>query len=205
MSPARVLSLDISTSTGWALFVDGKLERSGLLPKVLITDFNVNKDPQKSPAYPYNIVTAAEKVVDQIDELIASVGGVDALVAENTNKGKNRNTQRALEFIHFAFLKRIQNRLPMIYMDTSEWRKAVGMWMSKEDKKANTALSKATKAAKAAGQKVDKKTLGIKGKVNKKHLAVRMANELYGLTLIQKDNDVADAILMGRAFTQRIQ
>lgn len=201
MSPSRLLSLDVSTSTGWALFVDGKLERSGLLPKVTITDFNVNKDPQKSPAYPYNIITAAEKVVDQIDELISDVGGVSALVVENTNKGKNRNTQRALEFIHFALLKRIQDRLPMTYMDTSEWRKAVGMWMSKEDKKANATLSKAKKAAEAAGTKVNKKALGIKGAVNKKHLAVRMANELYSLTLIQKDNDTADAILMGRAFT----
>lgn len=205
MGLARVLSLDISTSTGWALFVEGKLESSGLLPKVLIEDFNVNKDPQKSPAYPYNIVTAAEKVVDQIEDLIATLGGVGALVVENTNKGKNRNTQRALEFIHLTFLKRIQNKLPMSYMDTSEWRKAVGMWMSKEDKKANAALSKAKKAAAAAGQKVDKKALGIKGSVNKKHLAVRMSNDLYGLTLKQKDNDIADAILMGRAFTQRTQ
>jgi len=194
-----LLSLDISTSTGWALFVDGKRECSGKLPKVVIVDFNVNKDPQKSPAYPYNIVAAAEKVVDQIEELIGTLGA-DVLVVENTNKGKNRNTQRALEFIHFAFLKRIQNKLPMSYMDTSEWRSAVGLWMSKEDKKANAALSKAKRAAKAAGTKLDKKALGIKGSVNKKHLAVRMSNELYGLKLLQQDNDEADAILMGRAF-----
>ncbi len=182
MSLPRLLSLDVSTSTGWALFVDGKLECSGVLPKVLITDFNVNKDPQKSPAYPWNIITAAEKVVDQIEELINSLGPTD-LVVENTNKGRNRNTQRALEFQHFALLKRIQGKFPMKYRDTSEWRKAVAMWMSKEDKKNNKDVS--------AGKK--------RGKITKKHLAVKMCNELYSLGLKLKDNDRADAILMGRA------
>jgi nucleotide-binding universal stress UspA family protein len=198
--PSRILSLDASTKTGWALFVDGNLSKSGVLPKVSIEDFNVNKDPEKSPKYPYNVVDGAAQVVRQIEALLVQEQA-DFVVVENTNKGKNRHTQRLLEFIHKDLLDALRARsFPMAYLDTSEWRKRVGMWMSKEDKKANAALSKAKKAAGAAGVKATKQALGIKGKIDKKHLAVRMANDLYGLKLIQKDNDEADAILMGRAF-----
>jgi len=185
-SLSRLLALDISTSTGWALFVDGNLERSGVLPKVLIADFNVNKDPQKSPAYPYNIVTAAEKVVDQIGELINSLGPSE-IVTENTNKGRNRSTQRALEFQHFAFLKRIQGGVPFSYIDTSEWRSLVGLWMTKDDKKNNKEVS--------AGKK--------RGRINKKHLAIRHVEERFGIKLKMNQNDQADAICLGEAHLKR--
>ena len=54
--------------------------------------------------------------------------------------------------------------------------------------------------SKAKKTGVNKKDLGIKGKVTKKHLAVRRANDLFNLTLIQKDNDVADSLLLGTAY-----
>jgi hypothetical protein len=39
-----------------------------------------------------------------------------------------------------------------------------------------------------------------RGKITPKHLAVQKSNELYGLELKLKDDDIADAILLGRAF-----
>ena len=44
-----------------------------------------------------------------------------------------------------------------------------------------------------------------RGKISKKHLAVRMVNDLYGKQLKLKDNDEADAILMGQAYVNRSQ
>jgi hypothetical protein len=200
----RVLALDASTKTGWALFVDGQLAESGALTPVKVVNFNVNdKETQHKPEYPYNIVTAAETVTKAVSALMFTTKP-DIVIVENTNKGKNRHTQRVLEFIHFCLLKEFQAATQlMLYMDTSEWRSIVGLWATKEDKKANAKLSKAKKAAADAGQKLDKKVLGIKGKVNKKHLAVRMVNEKYGKNLKQKDNDEADAILMGQAYVTR--
>lgn len=182
---ARILSLDASTKTGWALFVDGNLTKSGALPQVKVQDFNVNKDPQLAASYPYNIVDGAGAVVLQIKELVKQEQP-DMVVVENTNKGRNRHTQRLLEFIHLKLLMALRSDLlvPMIYMDTSRWRSLVQLWLSKDDRKNNRDVS--------AGKK--------RGRVNKKHLAVRMVNDLYGKKLKLKDNDEADAILMGRAF-----
>lgn len=187
----RVLALDASTKSGWALFVDGKLSESGALTPVKVEDFNVNKDPQKSPKYPYNIVAAADKIAELVeDELLLMHWPLDVVVVENTNKGRNRHTQRILEFMHFTLLKKFfQLKQPMLYMDTSEWRSLVGLWMSKDDLKNNREV------------KAKKK----RGKISKKHLAVRMVNDLYGKNLKLKDNDEADAILMGQAYVNRSQ
>jgi len=181
----RILALDASTKTGWALFVDGKLVESGALPPVSVNDFNVNRDPHLSPYYPLNVVHAAETMANKIERLLEVYGPLDAVVVENTNKGKNRHTQRILEFIHFCMLKLFQNRTQkMAYMDTSEWRSLVGLWMTKDDKKNNRDVS--------TGKK--------RGKITKKHLAVRTVNERYKMNLKLKDNDQADAILLGEAY-----
>jgi hypothetical protein len=185
----RVLSLDASTKSGWALFVDGKLSESGALAPVKVYDFNVNKDPQKSPNYPWNLMEAARDVYRLLRKVIWT-HRPDKIVVENTNKGRNRHTQRILEFIHHDLLlelKEVPERL--VYMDTSEWRSLVGLWMSKDDRKNNRDVK--------SGKK--------RGKISKKHLAVRMVNEKYGKQLKLKDNDEADAILMGQAYVNRSQ
>jgi hypothetical protein len=184
----RILALDASTKTGWALFVDGKLTESGALPAMPVEDFNVNKDPQKAPKYPYNVVDGALRIAEGIKALVEKCDAVDVVVIENTNKGKNRHTQRLLEFMHFCILIMLRS-MPkqMEYMDTSEWRSLVGLWMTKDDKKNNRDVS--------AGKK--------RGKITKKHLAVRTVNERYGMKLKQKDNDQADAILLGQAYIQK--
>ncbi len=183
----RVLALDASTKCGWALFVDGKLVESGALPPVSIEDFNVNDDPHLSPFYPYNVVYGARLIAKQCVD-ICYAKNPDVIVVENTNKGKNRHTQRILEFIHYVLLSKFEDRPWLIrYMDTSEWRKLVGLWMSKDDKKNNRQVS--------TGKK--------RGKITKKHLAVRMVNEKFHKSLKLKDNDEADAILLGLAFTLR--
>jgi len=202
----RVLALDASTKTGWALFVDGQLAESSELAPVHVEHFNVNdRNTQNSEWYPYNIVVAADDVCAGIEALV-HVKKPDIVIVENTNKGKNRHTQRVLEFIHYAVLKMLRSRAQRLkYMDSSEWRQIMGLAATKEDKKQNAKLNKAKRSAEAKGVKLDKKALGIKGTITVKHRAVRMANEKYGLKLKQKQNDQADAILMGQAYVNRSQ
>jgi hypothetical protein len=179
----RVLALDVSTKSGWALFEDGKLADSGSLEQISVEDFNVNSDPELSPLYPHNVVDAAEKIGRRL-AFLTNEHHPNVVVIENTNRGKNRHTQRLLEWLHLELVKRVRNIAPFFYMDSSEWRSCVGLRLSKEDKKNNKDVK--------AGKK--------RGKIGLKHLAVRMVNELYGKSLILKDNDEADAILLGRAF-----
>jgi hypothetical protein len=184
---SHVLALDVSTNTGWSRFVDGEYKTSGALPKVRFQNFNVNNDPHLCPEYPYNIVDGAAEVVRQIEQLVADVLP-DVVVIENTNKGKNRHTQRLLEFIHLELLKMLRLRqAPVVYMDTSEWRRIVELRLSSGDKKNNRDVS--------SGKK--------RGRVTTKHLAVRMVNERYDLKLKVKDNDQADAVLLGLAYSLR--
>jgi hypothetical protein len=181
----KTLAIDLSTKTGWALFEDGVYRTSGYLPKVTVDDFNVNNDPNKSPSYPMNLIVAAEAVAAHVKRLIEDQAP-DHIVIENTVRGRNRHTQRLLEFLHFCFLKTVAGRT-FTYMDPSEWRSVVELRLSKDDKKNNGLVSKGKK----------------RGRINKKHLAVRMVNELYSLGLKIKDNDQADAILLGLAYETR--
>ena len=174
----------MSTKTGWAIFDTGQYKTSGALEKVFIEDFNVNKEPQKSLKYPWNIIDAADKVAKDILFLYGE-HHPDIIVVENTVKGRNRNIQRGLEFIHSAVLKILRPfNKPIKYMDPSEWRQAVDLRLNKEQKVNNKEVS--------AGKK--------RGRIGKKHLSVNMVNEKYGLGLKLKDNDRADSILLNLGY-----
>ena len=70
--------------------------------------------------------------------------------------------------------------------------------MTKEEKKQNAQIRKKKKAT---GATVVKNEEGKRiGKIGKKHVNVRRANELFGLELKLKDEDRADAILLGYAY-----
>jgi hypothetical protein len=189
----RTLALDLSTKTGWALFEGDKLIESGSIPQVKIEDFNVNADPNFSPHYPWNMMKGAATLAANVTDLVW-LKEPGYIVTENTVKGRNRHTQRILEWIHLEVLRLLCSR-PYFsdithrfsYMDPSEWRKIVDMRLSNEQKKNNRDVS--------AGKK--------RGRIGKKHLSVAMANEKFNLKLKLKDNDQADAILLGLAFVTR--
>lgn len=181
--PCRILSLDLSTKTGYAILDGNILLCEGLLT-VRLEDFNVNDYPERSTLYPYNIVKAADEMADKVYELVTTYNP-DFIIIENTVRGMNRNTQRCLEFIHKAVLDSLGGMKERVkYMDPSRWRSLIGLRLSPEDKKHNALVRK--------GQ--------AKGKLTPKHLSVRRANELFGKSFKLKDNDKADAILLGIAF-----
>lgn len=179
----KVLALDLSTKTGFALFDGDQLIEKGLI-RVEVKAFNVNDHPEKQKYYPGNILDAAHHVGFMVSELYFRVRP-DHIVIENTVRGRNRHTQRLLEFIHKSVLDELRSiKAPFSYMDPSEWRFVLGLRLSIPDKQKNKLVN--------AGK--------VRGKVTRKHLSVRLANEMYGLNLKLKDNDIADAICLGKAF-----
>ncbi len=170
----RVLSLDIASSTGWAVMEDKKLLLYGLI------SFKIKKNE-----YPLGILEASQENADLIFQQILLHTDVDIIAIERTNMGRARNSQAFLEYSHAFLLAKIKDAglIPKVsYIDTGKWRKAVGMVLTKEDKAHNKA------------RRASKKVKG--GIISKKHLAVRMANEIFGLQLIQKNDDIADSLLI---------
>lgn len=190
---ARVLSLDLSTSTGYALLDGEKIEQCGVLAN--------GKTAAEYAAYPWGVVQAAVSIAAKVHALVQNTGHIDSIVIEETNLGRNRYSQKQLEFIHFAVLEVLRDTaIPVHYLSTGVWRKHLGIFLSKDDKRQNSRLQRAKRAAANAGQSLDKKELGIRGKVNKKHIAIRYVNERFNLALKAKDDDVADAICLALAY-----
>lgn len=189
------LSLDISSNTGWAIL---NSENKSL--KAWGNIWN-DKVVHEFGEYPWSYLLAAQSISENIVKLVTQFKP-NCIVIEETNKAKARYTQKFLEFIHCCVLKELYASSPasVFYISTSIWRRQVGIELTKEQKKQNAKLSKAKSKAGGSLTPAQKKDLGIKGKITKKHIAVTEVNRRFGLDFKQKDNDVAEAILLGVAF-----
>lgn len=181
----KIFSLDISTNTGFAYFEDGNLKEYGLI--CLNNKENKKKSIAEFGKYPENYqeyaLTLAKKIKAKMDSLVSEDFWDDGMILiEETTKSRAVYTQKILEFIHCQFIRLFAGRGYIIkYIKTGEWRKCIELKMTNEDKKSNQEVRKGKK----------------RGLITKKHLSVRMANELFDLGLKIKDNDIADAILVG--------
>jgi hypothetical protein len=182
----KVLALDISSKTGWAFFDNNQLKEYGLL-----------EIKSGSKEYPFGITEWSKKNAQAIINLIDSKQ-VDLIIVERTNSSSFRSSQSFLEYTHCFFIDSIvikgdKNKLH--YMDTSKWRSICGLKLSKEQKLQNKLAKQASK---------NKEILKINGKragkVTKKHLSVIKCNELFDTDFLLKDNDIAEACLLGWAF-----
>lgn len=179
----KILGLDISSKTGFAVLNDGKLVDRGLI---------------KSPAVEYDdrepdfgILARADGMVKQLGKLILK-NSPDAIAIEQTNAGKFRTSQKGLEFTHCLLLSWLSHPdhdyiKRTRYIDTSKWRSGLGIKLTKDQRKHN--------------ERVRDKL--ARGKVTPKHLAVAWANETYGIDLLQKDHDIADAIALATLVHRR--
>jgi hypothetical protein len=196
----KVLALDISTSAGWAVFEDAQLSRFGRVG----LDRTIS---QYHPKYPWNYLLGTKEMASLLSRIVLEVKP-DVIVIEETNLGRNRYSQKVLEFIHCNFLRGLECLTvgicdpQVVYLSSSTWRRALSLEMSAEDRKNNAKLSRARSKSKRTGETLSqvKVEMGIRGKINKKHLAVRYVNETYKLNLKMKDNDTADAICLGAAY-----
>jgi hypothetical protein len=193
---SRVLALDMSTKTGWAV-VDMdkngfKLQEAGTLPK--------ESEPEGN--YPVNYIDWSRKCVKHIVSLISKYEP-DEFVIEETAKGsKNNMSQKIVEFIHYEMaylfeqydnINKIYNRT---YFLTEEWRRICDCKMNDKEKKQNAEVRKQRKKGIKVCKDKEGKRIGL---IGKKHVNVRVANEVYGLDLMLKDEDRADALLLAHA------
>jgi Holliday junction resolvasome RuvABC endonuclease subunit len=132
----RLLCLDLSTNAGWALIDDGKLCKFGnIRHKVIGTE--------EDTSYPRNYLKMAQDISQECWQLAAETLP-DFIIIEETNKGKNRYWQKQLEFIHYAVNDKFKhsevNRIR--YIDTSEWRKLLGLHLDKDQRTRNNEVQK---------------------------------------------------------------
>lgn len=207
----KLLCLDISTKAGWAVLEKSESSPAALRASGLIEKTKANV--LEWGGYPENYRKAARDISERLLVLVRE-HHPDTVVVEETNQGKNRYTQKLLEFIHkdlgdgwdrgTAGFEITDHRVifpKIVYISTGTWKHALGLRKPKEAKQ-NDALLKEAKMLAAAGMKLNdaKKKLGIRGKWNKKMLAVNHVNQIYGLDWKLKDNDKAEAICLGLAF-----
>jgi hypothetical protein len=202
----KVLALDLSSSTGWAV-LSAEGDGPFTIADVKLEDYGVLQLPKKvkeyaDGEYPWAIYSAAQEMARLCYSKVVG-NSVDKVVVECVNSAKARFSQQYLDILHGFLWFNLQNdfdKSKLFYVDSSEWRRVTGSQMTKEAKKANAKLSAAKRKSAERGQKLDKKKLGIRGKLNKKHMAIARANELFLLELIAKDDDVADAIMEGLSY-----
>lgn len=196
----RILSLDISTKTGWALLVSDDQSY------VLEAWGHIQKTAEPDGQYPGNYVDWAYQCFGEIVKLIDS-HQPDVLVIEETASGsKNLYSQKILEYIHFLVARLIRDTgIRVMYLLTEEWRRLSGCQMSKEESKHNKDVKKFKEKNKTS---IAYDTNGKRiGKLTRKHINIRRANELFGsyfkVPLKKKDEDTADALLLAYTFHAR--
>lgn len=221
----RILSLDLSTSTGWAVL---DTETNKLEYGLLLVD-----KAESFGEYPMNFVRMSE-AMGQYVLTVAQKYRPDVIVSEEVNKGYNRYSQKQLEFIHLAVLIALEKGgMPVPkYINTGEWRnRCLGLSVSKSKKlakgplkeleqyKKQWELAKKELKGKKKSEKASfkpkvldletkyrmlKKDLvnrALFGKIDRKSISVAYVNARWGLDFKKGDNDITDAICLVEAFS----
>lgn len=191
----KILSLDVSSKTGWAFFLrenDLHLEEYGLIETI-----KPNCEyPRQMLLWSKNAFVAIKGLIEEFDP--------DQIIIEETSKGsKNHLSQKFLEFVHFQLATYIVSRnIPVHYFQTGTWRFIIGAKMNKTEKENNKKIKKAKEQGVSVVKNEDGKRIG---RITKKHINVRLANETFGLNLKLKNNNEADAIGMGIAYDKLLK
>jgi Holliday junction resolvasome RuvABC endonuclease subunit len=200
MVAERVLSLDLSTKTGYSLLVSSdegmSLEAYGQLEKISC--------PEDEP-YPGSYITWAYQCYEKIEALVEWLKP-DVLVIEEVTRSKNALTQKILDYIHFLVCKLIQETgIKNIWFQTGEWRKEVGSFMNASEKDRNKEIKayKKRTGAKLA-RDINNKVIG---KITKKKVTIRLINEVFKDQLKRPikgtEDDTADAIALTYCYHKR--
>jgi len=200
MNTERIMALDISTKTGWAVMVSSpegiSLEKYGTISQM--------SEPEGQ--YPHNYVEWAYACFNEIFKLIHQYNP-DVLVIEETSGGSKSNySQKILEFIHFLVALWIKsNNAKCMYLMTEQWRRETGCLMTKEESKHNKMVRQYKEKNET---KIAYDTSGKRiGLLTKKHINIRRANEIFGkflpTELRKKDEDTADALMLGYCYHVR--
>lgn len=171
----KIIGLDCSTKTGYAVIDNGKLTEYGLIksddfPNEFMEDIKLLK--------------RAEFQAMEMAALLEKINP-DLIVIEQTNAGKFRTSQKQLEFIHCLLLVACSD-IGVIekirYVDTSAWRRGLNIKLDADQRIHNKQVKQGA----------------VRGKITPKHLAVAYVNQEFNLKLKLKDNDIADALCLAR-------
>lgn len=206
MEQMRVLSLDMSSKTGWALITSSDegytLVESGI----------IQKSSEPAGQYPSNFVDWAYQVFGEIEALINRLQPNVLVIEETVAGSKQVYSQKILEWIHFLVAQFIKKSgIKATYLLTGTWRSEVGCIMTKEERNRNKtvreqkkAIEKQTGVKPMAAYDINGKRIGL---VNKKHVNIRRANEVFEKflkkPLQKKDEDEADAMLLAYCYHLR--
>jgi Holliday junction resolvasome RuvABC endonuclease subunit len=200
MKSQKVLSLDVSTKTGYASIISEDtgmtLEDYGTLPQI--------HKPEGD--YPGVYIDWSLLCFNEIKELIERFKP-DVLVVEETSKGsKNAMSQKILEFIHFLLAKYIKDsNTESVYIMTEQWRREIGCQMSKEEKLRNKEVRNYKKKNKTIiAYDINGKRTGL---IGRKHVNIRRVSEIFAGQLKQvlkrKDEDLADGLGLAACYHLR--
>lgn len=192
MIEEKVLSLDVSTKTGWSFAIISdtgiKLIDYGTIPQIHQPD---------GISYPSSYVIWASECFDKILNLIKSFEP-EILVIEETSKGsKNAMSQKVLEFEHFLLAQYIQKSgIESVYLMTEQWRREIGCQMTKEEKLRNKEVRTYKKKNKTViAYDINGKRTGL---IGRKHVNIRRVSEIFSGQLKEplkrKDEDLADGL-----------
>jgi ribosomal protein L20A (L18A) len=191
LNPERILSLDVSTKTGWAFAISSdsgiQLEDYGTVTQIHCPEGD----------YPYNYVLWAYKCYAEIVRLMEKYFP-EVLVIEETSKGsKNAMSQKILEWTHFLLAQYIKSsKIKFVYVMTEQWRREIGCQMSKEEKLRNKEVRTYKKKHKTdIAYDINGKRTGL---ISRKHVNIRRVSEIFAgqlkKPLRRKDEDLADGL-----------
>jgi len=205
----NLVSLDISTKSGWAFYLNGKLIRFGTLwANSVVGDHGL---------YPFNYVNWAEHTANRIfneivqpaldDKSKSEFGNTPLyIICEETTTSQNNYSQKKLEFLHFALIKKLGG-LQVFYVRDGYWKGVVGARLNAAEREINRLVKEYKEDT---GEKLAKLDLGdgrgyrVVGRITPQHCYIRALKEHFNLDLAVKDEDAAAAILLGLAFTRGV-
>lgn len=196
----KFLALDLSTNTGYAIFDNNKLAGHDTFT-IKAKDYVASiKNYENFPAsYPYNLIETSEAIANKCFEIFQE-NKCEAVVIEHPETSRQRISQRLIEFIHYAVLKKFEGKC-VKYLLVSDWRRQVKCYIKHwpELKKWNDKVMKAKKIATPtkSGARLAKIGGKVVSKYDFKKLSIYIANKYYGVNI--SSDDVADAINIGRA------
>lgn len=218
----KIISIDLSVATGVAYFdteqrdllidcfdYSKKRETPLFLNKIdkLPEDQLQKKSRRKrmvkryDPSnHPYDFMEFTRDYIEGLVQEIQIRGwfiNLNGAILEQTNKGQDRWKQKQLEWLHHELCEILirYKDTQVKYIDTMEWRRLLGIKMSKEQRKMNKEIREHNKAAKE-----DKSLTRAMGITDTKTLSIDFANEKFNLRMQKKDNNIADAICVGYAW-----
>lgn len=199
------IGLDLSSKTGFAVFHDTALVRSGTLwPEQDIFDINT--------IYPFNLRFLVEGFADRIvrevvqKERWENEGSPIHIVCEELTVGSEVTTQKRLHWLHLALLQKLEKynvTYTLSVIRDGVWKRLTGANQTKTERNWNARISRYKKKN---DKKIAKLVTEPGGKAHRvrrldsKDYAIRAAKEIYGIDFKREQEDECDAILLTTAF-----